>query len=53
MEIVKLKLSILGYEVAVVVLETISDIDNALVTRAPVTRGVKKLSRWWTQEMTR
>lgn len=49
----KIKLSVLGYEVAVLVLEGISDIDNAIVSRTPVTKGIKKMSKWWTREMTR
>lgn len=53
MEQVKIKLSVLGYEVAVLALETISDIDNAIVEQRVISRGVKKLSGWWTKQMVR
>lgn len=49
----KLKLSVLGYEVAVLALETISDIDNAIVEQRAISKGVKKLSGWWTRQMIR
>ena len=51
MEQVKIKLSVLGYEVAVLVLEIAADIDNTISTGSLHTKGVKRLSRWWTQEM--